>query len=94
MKNWHEESIEDVLSSLHSGMSGLRADEACRRLAEYGSNKLPEPCRPSAWRRFLAQFHNILIYVLLGAAAITTLLAHWVDTGVILAVVLINALIG
>jgi magnesium-transporting ATPase (P-type) len=94
MKNWHEESVEDVLSSLHSDMSGLQADEACRRLAEYGSNKLPEPDRPSAWRRFLAQFHNILIYVLLGAAAITTLLAHWVDTGVILAVVLINALIG
>ena len=93
-KIWHQERIEDVLSSLEVGSSGLQADEARRRLAEHGPNKLPEPPRPSAWWRFLAQFHNILIYVLLGAAAITALLAHWVDTAVILAVVIINALIG
>ncbi len=93
-RHWHEDRLEDVLSALRSSMSGLQADEAQRRLAEYGSNKLPEPSRPSAWRRFFAQFNNILIYVLLGAATITGLLAHWVDTGVILAVVLINALIG
>ena len=44
--------------------------------------------------RFLAQFHNVLIYVLLGAAVVTGVLQHWVDTGVILAVVLANAVIG
>ncbi len=44
--------------------------------------------------RFLAQFHNVLIYVLLGAAAVTAGLQHWVDTAVILAVVLANAVIG
>ena len=44
--------------------------------------------------RFLAQFNNVLIYVLLGAAAVTAGLQHWVDTGVILAVVLANAVIG
>jgi calcium-translocating P-type ATPase len=44
--------------------------------------------------RFLAQFHNVLIYVLLGAAVVTGALQHWVDTGVILAVVLANAVIG
>ena len=41
-----------------------------------------------------AQFHNVLIYVLLGAAVVTGALQHWVDTGVILAVVLANAVIG
>ncbi len=92
--NWHEERVEDVLSSLDSGMSGLQAEEARHRLAEHGPNKLPEPTRPSTWRRLLVQFHNILIYVLLGAASVTALLAHWVDTAVILAVVIINALIG
>jgi magnesium-transporting ATPase (P-type) len=44
--------------------------------------------------RFLWQFHNILIYVLLGAAVITAFLAHWVDMCVILAVVIVNAVIG
>jgi magnesium-transporting ATPase (P-type) len=93
-KIWYQERIEDVLSSLEVGSNGLEADEARRRLVEHGPNKLPEPPRPSAWWRFLAQFNNILIHVLLGAAAITALLAHWVDTAVILAVVIINALIG
>ena len=44
--------------------------------------------------RFLLQFHNILIYVLLGSAVITAVLDHWIDTGVILAVVVANAVIG
>ena len=44
--------------------------------------------------RFAQQFHNILIYVLLGCAAVTALLGHWVDTAVILAVVIGNAMIG
>ena len=44
--------------------------------------------------RFALQFHNVLIYVLIGSAGITAGLGHWVDTGVILGVVLINAVIG
>lgn len=44
--------------------------------------------------RFLHQFHNILLYIMLGAAGVTGFLGHWVDTGVLLAAVLINALIG
>ena len=91
---WHTESVEEVLTSLEVGLRGLQADEVRRRLAAHGPNRIPAPPRPSAWRRFLAQFQNILIYVLLGAASVTALLAHWVDTAVILAVVIINALIG
>ena len=44
--------------------------------------------------RFLAQFNNVLIQVLLAAAVVTAFLNHWIDTGVILAVVLANAVIG
>ena len=64
------------------------------RLARHGPNRLPEPARRSAILRFLAHFHNILIYVLLAAAAITASLGHFIDTGVILAVVIANAIIG
>ncbi len=73
---------------------GLSLLEVERRLGIYGLNRLPAPPRRGAWKRFLLQFHNILIYVLLGSAVITMALNHWVDTAVILAVVLANAIIG
>jgi calcium-translocating P-type ATPase len=63
-------------------------------LTRYGPNRLPEARSRGPLRRLLAQFHNVLIYVLLGAAVVTGSLQHWVDTGVILAVVLANAAIG
>ncbi len=73
---------------------GLASAEAARRLAELGPNSLPEGRSRGPLLRFLAQFHNVLIYVLLAAAAVTALLQHWVDTAVIIAVVLANAMIG
>ena len=90
----HARPAADCLSGLQSRPEGLSAIEATRRLAEYGPNCLPEARPRSPLRRFLAQFNNVLIYVLLAAAAITGGLQHWIDTGVILAVVLANAVIG
>ena len=55
---------------------------------------LPPPKRRGPVLRFLARFHDVLIYVLLDAAALTALMEHWVDIQVVLAVVLINAVIG
>jgi magnesium-transporting ATPase (P-type) len=91
---WHELTAEAALSSLHATANGLGKEEAAARLVTYGRNKLPEPPRRSAVVRFLTHFHNILIYVLLGSAAITAMLDHLVDTAVILAVVIANAVIG
>jgi len=91
---WHNLAQERVLQELDANTDGLDEAEVQRRLATYGPNRLPEPPRRSALVRFLLHFHNILIYVLLGAAAITALLHHLVDTLVILAVVLVNAVIG
>ena len=59
-----------------------------------GRTACPRCRRAGRWSRFLRQFHNVLIYVLIGAAVVTGALQHWVDTGVILAVVLANAVIG
>ncbi|HAT2076033.1 TPA: cation-transporting P-type ATPase [Legionella pneumophila] len=92
--NWHEHSIEQTLVTLNTTERGISEQESTKRLEYYGFNRLPEPKRKSIFLRFLLQFHNILIYVLLGAAVVTSLLQHWVDTAVIIAVVLINALIG
>jgi magnesium-transporting ATPase (P-type) len=93
-QTWHDLSPEQALSELESTPDGLSDAEVNQRRAKYGPNRLPEPPRRSLLMRFLLQFHNILIYVLLGAAVITALLDHLLDTAVILAVVLVNAIIG
>ncbi len=93
-KSWHTLSTENSLELLNAPADGLSHAEATKRLAEYGPNRLPEGARRSGFMRFLQQFHHILIYVLIGSAVITAALDHWIDTGVILAVVVVNALIG
>jgi len=91
---WHAADEEVVLEALGVSREGLSTSAATERLDQVGPNTLPKAAGRSALRRFLAQFNNVLIYVLLGAAALTAALAHWVDTGVILAVVVANAIIG
>ncbi len=92
--NLHAVSRDSALSVLDAAQTGLTSDQAAARLAEYGPNRLPEPPRRSVVLRFLAHFHNLLIYVLMASAAVTAALQHWVDTGVIMAVVVANAVIG
>jgi len=83
-----------ALERLDASRSGLSQAEAERRLAVHGPNRLPVGRRRSALTRFALQFHNVLIYVLLASAVVTALMRHWVDTAVIVAVVVINAIIG
>ena len=91
---WYTQSIDTVFKHFDTTKSGLTQAEAENRLIEYGKNILPQAPKPNFIIQFLHQFHNILIYVLLGAAVITGALGHWIDTGIILAVVLTNAIIG
>jgi magnesium-transporting ATPase (P-type) len=91
---WHSMELKDVLIVLGVDDQGLHNDEAERRIQEYGPNMLPDPEKRSALLRFLRHFNNMLIYILLAAALFTAFLGEWVDMGVILAVVLINAFIG
>ncbi len=93
-QTWHDLPSEQALAALGSTPEGLDAAEATLRSEQYGPNRLPEPPRRSLFMRLLLQFHNVLIYVLLGAAVITLLLEHWIDSAVILGVVVVNALIG
>jgi magnesium-transporting ATPase (P-type) len=93
-RSWHAASIDEVLKFYETSLNGLRESEAAERRRRYGSNKLPEAKSRRAIVRFLLQFNNVLILVLLAASLITALLGHWIDTGVILLVVLVNAVIG
>lgn len=90
----HATPTADCLAALDATPDGMTSSEAADRLARHGPNRLAEVRGQGSVLRFLLQFHNVLIYVLLGAAAVTAALQHWVDTGVILAVVLANAVIG
>ena len=92
---WHTLTDAESLSALGTHLrEGLRHDEIAQRLTQYGPNSLPVSRRHGPWLRFALQFHNPLIYVLLGAGAVTFALQDYVDAGVIAGVVFINALIG
>ncbi|MEN8177838.1 MAG: cation-transporting P-type ATPase [Pseudomonadota bacterium] len=93
-ESWHAESTNAVFESLNTTKDGLSREEATHRLAKHGPNRLPEARTRGPLVRFFYQFHNVLIYVLIAASAVTAMLGHWVDASVILGVVLINAVIG
>ncbi|MBM3523909.1 MAG: HAD-IC family P-type ATPase, partial [Alphaproteobacteria bacterium] len=91
---WHAVDAEAVIEAYATTLQGLPETEASARLTILGANRLPEAPPRSAMLRLLLQLHNPLIYVLLGAAALASIIGDIVDALVILGVVLINALIG
>ncbi|MCG8343724.1 MAG: cation-transporting P-type ATPase, partial [Chlorobiales bacterium] len=93
-QTWHSETAEQVFQLLSTSNKGLADSEIASRTARYGTNRLTPAKKQHPVVRFLLQFKNILIYVLLVAAVVTALLDHWIDAWVIFGVVIINALIG
>ena len=92
--NWHNLNIKEVLHSLKSSKLGLSTEEAEKRLKKYGKNKLPEKKKFSQLEIALNQLKSPLVYILLIAALVTFMLEHFVDTGVILAAVILNTVVG
>ncbi len=90
----HVLSGEETAQKLGSGPEGLTDVEVARRLEAVGPNRLPVGAKVGILKRFFKHFHDTLIYILIGAAVITAALGHWIDTIVIMAVVVINAIIG
>ena len=90
----HALATDAALQALKTGENGLSTAEAAERLAASGPNRLPTAAKEGLLKRFFKHFHDILIYILIAAAGITALLGHWIDTGVIVGVVVINAIIG
>jgi len=91
---WHTLSSEEALHTLSSRRSGLTQAEAKERLLQYGPNKLEGKKKTPPVLVFLRQFLSPLIYVLLLAAVISIVVEHFIDAGVILGVLLLNALVG
>ena len=98
MKTYCEEK-EAVLAELDSSENGLSSAEAQKRLEAHGKNKLKEPAKESLIKRFFGQMADPMIIILLAAAAISGVLAvmqgeSFADVIIILAVVVVNAVLG
>jgi len=93
--SWHAMSADQVVKRLATNTGkGLDTAEAANRLQKYGPNRLPEGKKRGPLTRFLSQFNNILVYVLLGAGFTKLMLDLWVDASIIFGVVILNALLG
>ena len=91
---WHAEPVDAVLSKLDTGPNGLPDSEVHSRQESHGPNLLTTGEKTGPLKRLLKQFRNVLIYILLIAAALTGFLQEWIDMAVILGVVAINAVVG
>jgi Ca2+-transporting ATPase len=95
MSDWHRRKIADVVRELRTDPgAGLTGAEAASRLRASGPNELPEGPTLRPGRIFLSQFASTMVAVLLAAAVVSALLGDLVDTVAIVAIVLLNALLG
>src|SRR3989344_1726086 len=93
-ESWHSKKIADIFSKLQSGEQGLSGRIAALRLKEYGKNVLPEAQTDGIFVIFLRQFKSPLIYILIVTGAVVFLMGETVDSFIILAVLLFNAVVG
>jgi P-type Ca2+ transporter type 2C len=92
--DWHAHSQESVLKGLKSSEKGLTEAEVQKRFAKYGKNVLRKFKTKSKFMIFLGQFNSLLVYILILAAVISGIIGHFIDAGVIGAIVILNAIIG
>ncbi len=92
---WHALSAPESAKRLATDLErGLSAKEASARLANHGPNELAEAPPEPIWKKFLEQFKELVIWILIAAAVVSGALGEWVDTVAILAIVLMNAILG
>jgi len=93
-KPWHAIGVAEVLTGIGSTPEGLDPEEAVRRRAEWGLNELRQAEQPGFFRVVLGQFQSFIVWLLLGAAAVSGLLGEWIDFVAIATIVVLNAFIG
>jgi len=93
--NWHQVHVGEIASLLETDLlNGLSTAEVQSRLKQYGANKVAEKGGIPPWKRFLQQFHQPLVYILLIASGVMVSLGEFVDGSVIFGVVFILGIIG
>lgn len=94
MKPAYQQSSQELLKAYHSTEAGLSSDDAALRLSEYGLNQLTEGKKKTLFSVFLEQFQDLLVLILIAAAAISWVSGNAESSLVIFAVILLNALLG
>jgi len=93
--SWHNLTIEQAVAALGANAEeGLTETEVTKRKAQYGLNELKEAPPKTIWAKLWAQFNDFVIWLLIGAALISAALGEWVEAGAIMAIVLLNAVLG
>jgi len=91
---WHTLKPEQVLNHFEVQDNGLTTEEAKRRLAHYGPNQLKESPRPSFWQMLWEQLNNFVVILLIVASVVSALLGDYVEAAAIMAIVVLNAVLG
>lgn len=95
MESWHTLSVGEAAAALRTDTeSGLNDEDAALRRKEGGFNELPASRPPSLLKLLLSQFTSVIVWVLIGAAVVSGLLEDWLDAAAIIAIVLLNGLLG
>nr|HMN61206.1 HAD-IC family P-type ATPase [Anaerolinea sp.] len=93
--SWHSMSAADVVERLGTQIeNGLTTEEAAKRLAQYGPNQLAEKPRPGFIQLVLSQLKSFVVILLIVAALVSAVLGEWIEAGAILAIVVLNAILG
>jgi len=93
-QSWTNQNIKDILKKLDATKEGLTTKEAEKRLATYGYNELPETKKESNFKKFINQFKNNLIVVLLIAGILSVAIGNLKDSAVIFLVIIVNGVMG
>ncbi len=90
----YRQTPEEIMARLETSKAGLSSTEAVQRLERDGANQLVAASRINPWLIFINQFKSFIIYILLFAVLFSVLIGEWVDSIIILIILIANALIG
>jgi len=91
---FHQLTSDKVLKHFSSGIRGLSEEQAQERLAQYGPNEIGREREISLIRKFLSQFNSFIVYILIAAVFISFILHEYIDSAVIIAILIVNAVLG
>ncbi len=94
MKEWYQKTKEEALKELECEKSGLTSTQVEQRLSQYGENVLKEGKKKSTLEVFLSQFADLLVIILIVAAVVSAFSGNLESTVIIIAVIILNAILG
>lgn len=94
LHDWHALKTEEVLKHLEVKNEGLSSEEVEKRLQHYGQNQLKEAPRPGFMALLWAQLNNFVVILLIAASVISALLGDYVEAAAIMAIVVLNSILG